>query len=128
MDMVLFSDMFGPVCLANVFALMIFDTVIGSLCKIDLYERSTNRKCRIYPGKWSFLFFTYAEEKNWYPKKSIILQLVTHFFFLTTLVFSIISIFLDSYITPWISMGLLMLSMLFSGYINNMGDRNRPRY
>lgn len=129
MEMVLFSDMFGTVCVMNIFILLLFDLPARSICKIDIYERAANRESKIYLGKWSFLFFTYAKEKDWYPKKTIVLELVTYFLFVVTLIFSALSIFLKSnVILLWILAGWLLLVSAFCGYINNMEQRRRYKY
>ena len=128
MDMVLFSDMFGPVCVANMLALMFCFPSISRLCEFDLYERTKKKINRIYPGKWSFLFFTYSEEKKWYPKKTIVLELITYGMCLVTLCFSTISIFLKDSITLNLSLVWFMIMLIFYGSINSISGSSAHKY
>ena len=116
--MVLFSDMFGTICLINIFSLLIFTRISFSICKIDRYERKSKLNRKIYPGKWSFLFFTHAKEKDWYPKKTIVLELLMYIVFMTTIIFSICSIFIK--VDYALEITLLWCTVVFSfiGYIS----------
>ena len=124
-EIVLFSDVFGTVCGMNFFSLLLFFIPMPSICQIDRHERSSRHSVKIHPGKWSFLFATYSKEKQWYPKKTIVLQLVTYIFFLLTIAFSAVCVFIPCEYAVMACMFWLLFVFAFVGCVNSMA-RSKP--
>ena len=126
--MTLFSDVFGAICVINLCALAACVMPFQTICIIDLHQRRLDRDKKIYVGKWAFLFFTYSKEKDWYPKRTIIIELVTYILTIITMTWCIVSIFLRDDLSRQISLCLLMFNFISFGIIGKMAEPYRSSH
>ena len=122
-NIALYSNAFGSICWFYLFALAIFLIPMRDICKIDKFERARRPIQKIYVRKWAFLFITRTKDKDWYPKRTIVLELLTYSLFLITLILAACSIFMAVDFAFYLALACLMVNCMYVGGIGSMARR-----
>ena len=90
---------------------------------IDLKERENGEHKSIFLGKMKKLFVTDAKEKDYMPKKTLILELIGYGCFLVTAVLASISWLLEVYLVSALSWFWLLLVTIYTAIVGQIHVR-----